>query len=465
MKSKKKHQPEVPPLSPLPPKPETLTIGWRWIAIGILALYLAISVGCLVVTPVLTPSQGSLINAPDEAAHWGYIQVLAKEGRLPHKGDPTYEWHQPPLYYFTASPFSSLGPRAARAVAIAFGFLSVCLIFMATRRLFPSDPEVAVLGMGLAALLPMRQAAYASVGNDSLLELLCSAFFFALVPAFTHGFTARRALAIGAVLGAALLTKTNAVLLLPLLAFALVLLRKKAEEKSSAIWAGATVVFVVALTASVPIFVRNAQLYGQPLPLKAFNEEFANTAKASDWIGGRLADDLWSGDIVESDAPLSRAGYLRLIANWSLRTFIAAYTPVSKAHVGAPLFPPTGFYVPYLVLALASATGLTRLHFKRRKLFNSVQLSFIWLFFVFAGIVALSFAGFTWTYFQAQGRYLYPAMLPIAILSSLGIRAALPEAKRELGTLAVLIVLALLALAFFFAVLQPSYAALPRPTA
>ena len=55
-----------------------------------------------------------------------------------------------------------------------------------------------------------------------------------------------------------------------------------------------------------------------------------------------------------------------------------------------------------------------------------MQISLVRLFWIAAALVALSFAGFIWTFFQAQGRYLYPAMLPASILIALGVRALSP---------------------------------------
>lgn len=460
MRSGKLLQPEVPPLAPLPPRAEPLPIVWRWIAISILVVYLALSAGHASFVPVLAPSEGSLINAPDEAAHWGYVQVLAREGRLPRRQvDSTYEWHQPPLYYSIERILFPAGPHAGRWMTIVMGLLSTCMVFMFVRRLFPSDPILAVFAMGVSALLPMRQAVYASVGNDALLELFCSAIFVALAPAFTHGFTARRAAALGFILGAALLTKANAFLMVPITLFALYLLGKIAEETRRAIMLGGVLLFLVAVAATFPLFVRNVQLYGQPLPLSAFKEEFAHTSKAEpNWIGRHVTVNTWTGSLEPSDEVMTRAGYLSLLANWTYRTMIGAYTPLGRtASQGVPVFPEPQFYLIHFLLFAAANIGLVRLHFRRKREFNKVQLAFIWMMFAFVGLVALAFAGFTWTYFQAQGRYLYPAMLPLAVLGALGVNSLIPKVRRGSVVLGILALMALVAAVFLFVYVQPTY--------
>lgn len=449
-------QPEVPPLAPLLPRPEPIPTLWRWVAVLVLAAYIGLSAGHIYATPVLPPNAGSFINAPDEPAHWGYVQILAREGRLPRQGDPTYEWHQPPLYYAATAGFFGLGPYAGRWLSVSFGLVSVCLILLSVRRLFPADPILAVTAMSFAALLPMRQAVYAAVGNDALLEMLCSALFFALIPAFTHGFTARRAAFIGLILGAALLTKANAILLIPVLLFALVLLRRLAGETPQNVLLGSLVLFALAFVTSAPMAIRNVQLYGQLTPIRAFQQEFAGTSKATDWIGRKAAVDLWSGNLAPGEE-MTRGGYLQLVAAWTLRTAIAGYTPLQLARIGQPLFAPPWFYAPYGLLSLCALAGLVRLHFRAKEELTVIQTAFVRLMLTFTGLVVISFAGFVWTYFQAQGRYLYPAMLPLSVLGSLGVNELVPGKKREMAALGIIVLMAVLAFLFLYLFVQPTY--------
>jgi 4-amino-4-deoxy-L-arabinose transferase-like glycosyltransferase len=338
---------------------------------------------------------------------------------------------------------------------VLLGLGSLGLIFLTVRRVFPDDPVLAVLALGVAALLPMRQAVTASAGNDPLIEFLFCLFLFQLVGAFTNAFTFRRSLQLGATLGAALLAKANGLLLLPLLALALFLLWREGESPRSVL-AGAGVMLLAAMMLVTPWLARNYSLYGELTPVRSFMREFEGTAKASDWLGQPRGVDHWSGEITPG-APLTRAGYLGLVGDWSFRTFWAAYTPPRLAAAGVPRFLPPNFYLLYGMVVAAAGAGLTVLHFRRRAEYKGIKQAFIYLWFGTLFLVAASFVGFVWTYFQAQGRYLYPAILPTSALAAMGLRAVFPEQLRDRATLGILALLALLAFAFLLTSVIPTY--------
>lgn len=464
MSRRKSLQPEVPPLSPLPPPKAVMSVAWKWVVALLFCAYLGLSGMHLVTTPVLPNNTGSFINAPDEPAHLEYIRILTTEHRLPVRGDSTYEWHQPPLYYVLAAPLYALGPMAIRALSILMGALSLGLIFLSARKLFPNDPVLSVLALGIAALLPMREAVTASVGNDVLTELLFSLFLYQLIGAFTNGFTIRNAIPLGLTLGAALMTKATGLLLVPILFAALFLLWRQGESKP-AVFRGAAWILVLALVCTAGWYGRNIQLYHELTPIKAFVHEFEGTAKASDWLGRPMTVDLWSGSL-QSGEPMTRAGYLSLVANWTFRTFWAAYTPPALARQGIPRFLPPNYYLLYFLLVVVALAGLTRLHFRRNTDFSALQRSFVALMFLTLFLVAASFVGFIWTFFQAQGRYLYPAMLPIALLGALGLRAVFPPEYKDKATGLLLLILTVLSLAFITQGVMQAYGrSLPPGTA
>jgi hypothetical protein len=155
---------------------------------------------------------------------------------------------------------------------------------------------------------------------------------------------------------------------------------------------------------------------------------------------------------------MDRAGYLHLVANWTFRSFWAAYTPPGRpASQGVPFFLPPTFYLLYGLFTLTVLGGLIRLRLRRKTDFTALQRHFLLLLFLTTCLVAASFVGFIWTFFQTQGRYLYPATLPLSLLAALGYRAALPVRYRDAlmgGTLALFF---LLALAFLLTGVVPAY--------
>lgn len=458
---KRSLEPNAPPLSPLHPPAAKLSRLWSVTTALLVCAYLCLTLGHIYTTPVLPVNAGSFINAPDERAHLIYVRAIAYGGRAPVQADrefPTYQWHQPPFYYALASIFYAGGDRAVRWFSLLCGLATLYVIFRTVRRLFPEEPALAVMAMGFAALLPMRQAITGSVGNDALIELLFSLTLLFLIEAFRGGFTLRRAGMIGAVVGAALLTKASGLLLLPVVGAALFLLWKEGEP-SKAVWQGGLALLAVTTALALPWYARNFQLYGEFTPVKGFLREFEGTSKASDWIGKRpVKADLWTGDLRQSDSTMTRAGYLSLVANWTFRTFWASYTPPRLAGMGIPQFLPASFYLLYALATLAAFAGLIPLHFRQRAEFTKRQRFLIYLFFLTVALVILSFIGFIWTFFQAQGRYLYPAMLPLSLLFALGIRSLLPVRYRDLVLLSLLALFFILAAAFLTTAVIPAYA-------
>jgi hypothetical protein len=73
-----------------------------------------------------------------------------------------------------------------------------------------------------------------------------------------------------------------------------------------------------------------------------------------------------------------------------------------------------------------------------------------------AALVAAAFGAFVWTYFQAQGRYLYPALLPLSLLGAWGLRSAMPERFRETGSAIALAVAGAIAVLFLAGAVMPA---------
>lgn len=457
MRRRKPIAPAAPPLSPVPETPSPLSTAWRLTVLLVFAGYVLFTALHVRLTPVAPSSEINYINAPDEAAHMGYVKALAVGHRLPARNDPeypTYEWHQPPLYYALAAP---LYPGFVRWLSLAIGLGSLAALFFAARGLFPEDPPLAALAAAIAGLLPMRHAITGAAGNDALIELLFTLTLLLLIHSFRRGFTRSRAALLGLCVAGALLTKATGMLLLPIVLVAMFYFRREGETTRTVILNGLLALGIAACLVA-PWYGRNLQLYGEITPAKAFLHEFEGTKKASDLIGHRaFAADLWTGEPVPTE-DLSRAGYLSLVANWTFRTFWAAYTPNGPpARLGIPYFMPPGYYLPYALLWLCALGGLIHTRLRRPFEFSSLQRRVLTLLFLTFGLVLLSFAGFIWIFFQTQGRYLYPALLPISLALALGYRSIFPAPYRNLASGALIAVLTILAASFLFGAIVPVY--------
>jgi len=397
---------------------------------------------------------GTLINAPDEAAHMRYIQTIAEDHKLPTRNpaDPlAYEWHQPPLYYMLASALYYAGTNAIRGLSVLFGLLTVLTVYATARKLFPDDPVLPILAMSITAMLPMRQSICGTVTNDTLLELFFALAMMQIVEAFHGGFTIQRAFSLGICVASALLTKSTGLLLMPVICVAFFLLWRNGETTKSVIRSAAVTMCVVAFV-TAPLFAHNLATYHELTPVKAFMREFADTSTAAKWIGTPRSVDKWSGELV-TGPPMTRAGYYELIINWTSRSFVAAYTPMRLAPMGIPVFMPAPYYALYLLFGCVSLFGLLLAHRRRKQRFTEMQVSIVGLLILTIVLVSASFAGFTWTFFQTQGRYLYPALLPISVLGALGFRTAIPVKYRDLSAGALIGLLFVLSLALLSAIL------------
>jgi 4-amino-4-deoxy-L-arabinose transferase-like glycosyltransferase len=379
-----------------------------------------------------------LQNAPDEQAHVEYIQTLLK-GTLPTQAraeaSPTgYEWHQPPLYYLLSALFYAVGGVfGGRLFSVLCGVVCILLVFAAGRRLFPQEPLIGTVAAGTVAFLPTHIAVSSTMNNDTLLEVCFGGVLLLLMVTVLDGLEFRRTLAIGAILGLACLTKVSALLLIPVIAFGLFLARGESANGKTIVRAFATILGV-AFVACGWWYIRNGLLYGEFIPLKAFSRAFAGTAQARDFV-----------------AQVGWGGYISWVGQWSFQSFWAVFGTVKSAEKGMPLFLPEAIYLVPALWVFAVLVGMTRLHFQRNKLFTPQQIGALRTLFVTFGLVLASFCGFLLQYFQTQGRYLYPALMPIAMVGALGWLALFPprmKAYAGYGFVGFLLLIAVLLLFF-----------------
>jgi len=436
-----------PPLSPLPPPLKTPEGVWRWVLPVLLLLYIGLAATHAGSVP--TGNTGYQ-NAPDEAAHVAYAQSIAA-GHLPTKvevdQDPkkqSYEWHQPPLYYLLARCFLPFGPKGMRAVSILCGLAGILLIYRAGRLLLPDYPLAGIVAAGIAALTPGHIAITSTVNNDALLEVCFSGVLLLWISALRSGFTLWRAGWIGIVISAAILTKLTGLLLLPLALLALILLWRNGESPAD-IGRGAAWMLLLVLLVCGWWFVRDYRLYGEWVPVGAFSSAFSGTVRSQDVVSGRIP--IPGGE--------SWAGYAWLVLRWTFMSFWAVFGTPRSALIGAPVFLPDQVYWLMGLVCVAAFCGLVKLHLERKSAFTEVQRYALWILFATLGLVTLSLALFLRQYFQPQGRYLYPAMLPICLMLALGWRAVFPQRYANAACGGLLAFLAVLAVAFIRYVLPP----------
>jgi hypothetical protein len=432
--------------------------------------------------------QVPLGEGPDEAGHFRYVLFLSREGRLPVQyadgsSDVPGEGHQPPLAYLLALPAVAWLPpeqrevqlradpnfvwsggdgpaafmrgsqeywpwpapvlswRLVRAVSALLAALTVLCVWGTARTLF--GPTVALPSALLVALNPQFLFTSALVTNDALLTTLSAALLWLAVA--VAGARAARpqqlrrasrprsqvglgpwALAAGGglLLGLALITKLSALLLAPLLAWAL--WRVAAGGRRALAGYAALAAGIVLLLAGW-WYARNWLLYGDPLGLAVFRAEF--TTAAFNW---------------RDPAAWLAAGRQLLCSFWACFGWLSVAPP------------------PVVTWFYAGLTALGLFGWLRRPALWSdlrpAQPAFALLLLPLLALIWITAFAFTAGLVAWQGRLIFPALPAIAILLARGLLAWFATERLMRPVIAASAAI-LLALALYLppAVIAPAY--------
>src|SRR5512137_2804694 len=196
----------------------------------ILIAYLALGTAYALQTPAW--------QAPDEPAHYNYIQFIAEKHALPilQRGeydqaylaeftrtpqnvasmsiDPLrYEDYAPPLYYLLAAPIYALTEgwlTAIRLFSVILGGALVVVAYLIGAEAYPDQLAFALGGAAFVAFVPQHLAMMSAVNNDSLAELLIALVVLQAMRLFRTPLISRRKLiSLGVTLGLGLLTKAT----------------------------------------------------------------------------------------------------------------------------------------------------------------------------------------------------------------------------------------------------------------
>lgn len=396
---------------------------------GLLAI-LAVSLVLSALFAMRVPFDGS---NPDETAHFEYVKlILQNRGFVTFQtGDPLLsETHQPPLYYLLCVPvYAATGGSlfAVRMVAAIIQLLTILVAFRAAKDLFPSRPYLAPGAAAFVAFLPTQAQLAGSVNNDGLTTLLCALLFWRmglLVKDGTGGDLKGAAL-MGLFLGLGLWTKLTVIQLIPTLLIAYLIAWRAQKQTLTDAAKGFTVVMIAAILVASPWLIRNTLLYGDPLTLKIFPLTAPpNTPTPKNLVPSQLFPTM--------------ADYLRTVA---VRSYASFWYIVSPNQI----LPDAPRMAVVSLLGLIGLVGALRPAGQGGVANGERRVMLLALTAVL--IIVPFFIRFILQFFQAQGRYFLPGLLPVALLCCLGWAII----GREKGGKAMVITLniLLLLLAFF----------------
>jgi len=223
---------------------------------------------------------GTLLRIPveigfDARHHLLYVDILREQGTVPVATDGWSVYH-PPLFYAAAAVCEWIGEALAGRDGGAFGlklipFLAgLANVWVAAelcRRLFPRDLRRRGFAAVFAAVLPMNIYTAAYFSNETFHTLLAGLAVLATVDLLlAPAATTRRVLALGVLLGLALLTKYTAVIVGAVGAFFLVCKLVAVEGAGPARLARLLAVLAVPpLVLAGWFYARNVVLFGDPL--------------------------------------------------------------------------------------------------------------------------------------------------------------------------------------------------------
>jgi 4-amino-4-deoxy-L-arabinose transferase-like glycosyltransferase len=311
-----------------------------------------------------------------------------------------------------------------RLISVLLSGVTVLVIHRLAASMLP--PAEALLAAGLAAFLPQFTFIAASVNNDNLANALCSAAILLLVLAMEAPRPILWAGA-GALTGMALTAKFTSLVLVPCALLSVGLATHACRERRipfAPLRAGLAFLAPALLIAS-PLLIRNAIAMGDPLGMGA---QVATLPNLLDRKGPLAAYFLLEFPVVLFESFWGRFGWM------SLRL-------------------PDGLYLALTLPAAGAAIGLMlagRQPSRRQMLLAAI-----------VGLQVAQFLAYNLTFTQAQGRFLFPALGPIAVLmctgwGALGRRWGIPAPGPGAALIAVSL-MALANLAVLFGIVAPAY--------
>jgi 4-amino-4-deoxy-L-arabinose transferase-like glycosyltransferase len=336
---------------------------------------------------------------PDENRHAGNVKHVAETGdwradirQLP----PGSEAHQPPLYYLLAAQVWRLTGRhltPVRLLSSLFGLVAIWLTVLIGRKAFPDLPLVPLAAGAVVAFLPMNLYLSAVCNNDELATMLVALGFLMLLRATGGGMTLGSGLGLGLVCGLAMMAKSTALCLFVGTVAALLLL--PAPGRSRLLWVAAATAGMLAVAG--PWLLRNMLVYGDPLAGRAI--VMMSPSYSASWL---------------ALSPYQRLAYaFRPTYLWT--SFWGAFGAMALPRDFLPNWAYgalTGWLGLALVGLVRGAGGLWRTP-AARTLGTALLAGGITLL---AGFISLNLM-----VFQAQGRYFFALLAPLAIVLCAGL--------------------------------------------
>ncbi len=381
-------------------------------------------------------------QSPDEPAHYNYVRQLA-DGRLPvmAPGDYdeayrnevvssrfaphydiapiTYEDWQPPLYYLLQTPIFLLTDgslTALRFVSLILGAGVVVLAYAIARLLLPEQEWVAWSTAVLVAFIPQHLHLLASANNDALAELLIAATLLLLLKWTQQPDITRWLWWLGFLLGLGFLTKATVYLMAPVIGVAILW---QGWRQWGQIVTNGLRVFAPAFLLGMLWWGRNMVVYG--------GLDILGKSRHDAVVVGQIRTAEWIGEY-GLEGTVTRFLQTTFNSFWGQFGWMAVPMPqwVYWLLLGLVVTAVTGLFLAPFVWP---STQHTPNGWLRRLPISNLQFTTLVLLTLLT--VALH-VGYNLTFVQHQGRYLFPALIPLALGTAVGLGAWATVAAKQL---------------------------------
>jgi 4-amino-4-deoxy-L-arabinose transferase-like glycosyltransferase len=298
-----------------------------------------------------------------------------------------------------------------RLLSVLFGAALLVVVFGTVRAIFPAWPAVALSATAFVAFIPQHVTMTAGVNNDTLAELVVGGTLWALVVYLRGGIQCPWP--VGLLVAAALLTKGSIYIVVPVAVVAVVI--RWRQERRTWRWAAGQLAWMLvpALLLSGPWFVRNGLIYGwhDPTGQARHDQVVEGQMRPLDYV----ALEGWAGY-------WERACIFTFQSFWGQFGWMAVVLPAR-------------IYRGLALLSVLLIVGFLWWLFDRhRPGLAPDQRAGLTLLLASGVLTALVFVWYNAKFLQHQGRYLFPALIPIGTAVALGLSAlarVLPRQTRH----------------------------------
>lgn len=423
---------------------------------------LALILGLTLVRGVVYASVIPPWQAPDEPKHFEYVALLQDKRRLVTYEDASPElqreiitsmrvhdfwrfgyvntpellarsfedvWknastqlNRPPIYYIAASLFSWAfrgGPLEAqlyviRLFSILLGVLTVLMAYLAVRTVFPKDVFLPPMAASFIAFLPMHSFITSSANSDNMANLIAAALALLMARLFKQGATTGSLISILGLIASGLWTKRTTIFAAPLFILATpIYLAGKRIRTSFWVLLGS---FILLLGVAAVAIARSYRL-----------------RSGISWILDRY---FFNYSVSANLAQFGRHDYtpedlFNLYTLFARRIFDSFWAQFGWMNVRLDSY----WYDVLLGVSLISLLGLVILGVRlamRKERLEAWQAKVLALYLVWTAlVVVITYVQYTAEFSVSsfpQGRYLFPALVPIATYFALGLKSLLPKA-------------------------------------